>query len=256
MKNKELALITGASGSIGNAIALTLADMGYDLLLQYYRHPEGVAALKETLGFHGTNVEIASVDLTDETSLNGMFDGIIAKKQRLAVLVNNAGCLGETPLILSEKHQLEQLIQINQVAAFECIKKAGRIMTRFNTGSIVNMGSLSQDAPLSGQAAYAMSKAALTGLTRAAALELGRFGIRVNAVIPGITSGGMIPAKWQQEEEKLKKYIPLRQIPLPKDIAACVAFLCSDKARCITGQSLAVDGGLNLTSSFTYLDFK
>lgn len=250
-KDRGLALVTGASGSLGASIARHLAGMGYEVALHYHTHGDAAQAVCASIIATGGSAFILPADLTLEQDLDRLFKTLGRHKKKLEVLVNNAACLIEHPLFLLQRQQLQQLVELNQVAYYECLKRAARIMSRHGGGHIVNMGSLSARLPLPGQTAYAMSKAALEGLTKSAAFELGRFGIRVNSVIPAAVNGGMLPDQLKNDK-KLHKRIPLGGLPCPCDIAACVGFLCCESSKFITGQSLVIDGGISLTTAFAF----
>lgn len=247
-----IALVTGANSALGAASALALGQMGYDLALHYHEHDNRVLEVCEKLTAVERSVRTFKADLTKEDQLRKMFDSLNTEK--LSVLVNNAAILNESPLLLSGKEAVMETVLLNQIAVYECIQRAARIMCRHNSGRIVNVGSLSQHLPLQGQVSYAMSKSALTGLTRSAALELGPFGITVNCVVPGPVSGEGMFSGSRTPETALSQMLPVRGLPAPEDIASCIAFFCSDGSRFITGQSLVVDAGLGLTSVFSVLN--
>lgn len=246
---KGLALVTGASGALGAAIALRLSGMGYDLGLHYHTNRDKAEKVREAIAAKGGRSTLYQADLAEEKELVELFAGIERDRSDLTVLVNNAACLIEHPLFFLDRPDIEKITAINQWAAYYCLKAASRMMCRNGKGYIVNIGSLSEHLPLMGQIGYSMSKAALTGLTRSAAMELSRFGITVNSVTPGPLAGDGLAAGSNHKPNGAGK---ANRIPGPEDVAACVGFLCSGDAGFITGQSIIVDGGLSLTSSVTY----
>lgn len=252
MDKRRAALVIGANSPLGSAIALKLSEQGFDLVLHYHINVERVKETAKTIQGAGKNVSLVKADLTNEKDIDHLFAQLGDNTDRLNVLVYNSACLLQAPILLFRNEDLLKVVQVNQLAAYSVLQKTGRIMSRNKGGSIIMIGSLSQNLPLEGQVAYAMSKSAIGGLVRSAALELGKFAVTVNCIIPGPIDGhGM----WVMSQEKRKEFmrnIPCQGIPSFADIAASVMFLCSENSRFITGQSIIIDGGLSLTSAVTF----
>jgi 3-oxoacyl-[acyl-carrier protein] reductase len=204
-QNKGLALVTGANGALGNAIALALGQAGYETALHYHLHKERAAAACATIKACGGIAFLIQADLTKTKSLDKLFAKLEASQNPLVILINNAACLSQKPLFLQPGTELYEMTALNQLAAYECLQRAARIMCRQNKGRIVNTGSLSEWRPMQGQTGYSMTKAALGALTRSAALELGRFGITVNTLAPGPVAGEGLFAQQGSKKKKIIK---------------------------------------------------
>ncbi|SDL21903.1 SDR family NAD(P)-dependent oxidoreductase [Nonomuraea jiangxiensis] len=238
---RRVALVTGGSRGIGAAIARRLASDGMDVGITYehavHRAAETVAAVK-AVGARGTAV---AAPATDPAALAGAVDHVVATFGRLDVLVNNAGIAVYGPLEAVTLEDLDRALAVHVRACFVLAQAAVRHMGE--GGRVINIGSsLAERVPYPGWTLYAMSKSALSGLTKGLARDLGPRGITANLVHPGSTDTEMNPADGPDAEEE-RQYTALNRYCTPDDIAATVAHLAGDGGRNITGAAIAVDAG-------------
>lgn len=244
--NAVVSLITGASRGIGAAISLRLAASGHHLLLTA-RNEAGltmIAAQCQQAGAASTT--ILPCDLTDQGAVLQMFSQIKQQQQRLDHLVNAAGMMQDSVLGMTRLSDLQTLFSLNVTASYQCCQLAARLMSRQKSGNIINLASKVGESGAIGQSAYAASKAAITGLTKALAKELGAAGIRVNAVAPGFIETDLTAHYSAEQKQQLCRQISLGRTGQADEVAALVQFLCSKDASYITGQIIAIDGGFSL----------
>jgi 3-oxoacyl-[acyl-carrier protein] reductase len=242
---KKIALVTGASGGIGKAIALRLGREGYFLLLHYNSNEakaSEVLGQLEASGYEGKLVrfDLAGSDKDIEKALSVALEGLGAYD--LAVLVNNAGIHKDTLTPLMSTEMFDSVVKTNLYGCFYLMRWASKIMMRQRHGVIVNVSSLAGQTGNAGQINYAAAKAGLIAMTKTLAVELGSRNVRVNAVAPGLIETEMIETIPQLEE--FKKRIPLRRFGKPEEVAGVVAFLASEDATYISGHTISVNGGL------------
>jgi len=249
--SKGVAVVTGATGAIGRAITLKLASEGYVVCVHYCTQTDSAKQIIKKIRHKGGEAFAVGADISKLNEVKNLFDKAASNNPTLSILINNASISKDAPIGTLTEQKLCQTVDIDLLGTYRCIAQAAKFMIRSGRGVIVNIGSLSAEMPRYGQVAYAMAKSGLVGLTRAAALELARFGIRVNLVAPGPVIGGMSNKFIRLKREELIKKIPLGGFPTPDDIGDCVAWLCSDNAAWITGQTISIDAGLSLTNSMT-----
>jgi 3-oxoacyl-[acyl-carrier protein] reductase len=240
----RVALVTGASRGIGRAIAVGLAARGA-IVVAAAREDHARGTVEEIVA-KGQRAEAASVDVTDTASVDRAAAGALERHGRIDVLVNNAGIAKDQLMLRMKREDWDAVLETNLTAAFTCVQAVLRHMVRQRSGRIINITSVVGQAGNAGQANYAASKAGLIGLTKALALELASRNITVNAVAPGLIDTDMTRAIAAQTHEAWAERIPLKRLGTPDDVAAAVAFLASDEASYITGQVLAVNGGMYL----------
>jgi 3-oxoacyl-[acyl-carrier protein] reductase len=239
------AIVTGGSRGIGRAIALMYAKEGADVLVNYHSND---AAAKDTvaeiekLGRKGIAV---AADVADYTSAQNMVEECVKQLGGVDIVVNNAGVSKPSMLLKMKEEDWDAIINIHLKAAFNTTQAAGRHMKEQKSGKIINVISTAGIFGTIGQINYASAKAGIIGFTKSASRELGRYGINVNVICPGITKTEMTGKL--QTDEKLKKIyegrIQLGRFAEPEEIAPAFVFLASDDASYITGQVLGVDGG-------------
>ncbi|MGQ7844762.1 SDR family NAD(P)-dependent oxidoreductase [Granulosicoccus sp. 3-233] len=242
MTAKSLALITGAAQGIGYACAEALAENGYRVILSDI-NAEGVAKAAETLG--GDAVSMVC-DMADTDAISAMFDTVESDYGPVSALVNNAGIAAPGDFLDTTLEQFRKVIDINLVGTFAALQRAARTMVENKIqGSIVNMSSINAVVAIPSIAAYCSSKGGVMQLTKASALALAPHNIRVNAVGPGSIDTAMM-AGVNANPEAMKMVMsrtPLKRVGKAQEIANVVAFLTSDKASYVTGETIYVDGG-------------
>lgn len=238
------ALVTGGSRGIGRAIAVTLAAAGLQVYLTYVSKPDEAEQTVSAIEQAGGTARAFRVDVADAASVAAFFLDEIKDKVSLEVLVNNAGITKDGLVLRMKDEDFDRVLGVNLRGAFVCLREAAKIMTRQRRGRIVNIASVVGQMGNAGQINYAAAKAGLIGVTKSAAKELAGRSITVNAVAPGFIETDMTAALSDEARQAYARAIPLGRLGTAQDVADAVAFLASDKAAYITGQVLAVNGGL------------
>lgn len=241
---KQTALVTGGSRGIGKACAIALARDGFQVILTYVSKPEEAKKTVEHILAHGGNAAAVALDSDDPHSIEDFFADQIKEKINLYALVNNAGITKDSLLLRMKDEQFEKVLNVNLRGAFIFSREAAKIMTRKRAGRIVNISSVVGQMGNPGQANYSAAKAGLIGLTKACAKELAARNITVNAIAPGFVETDMTADIDGKLLETYVNAIPLGRLGKAEDIADAVSFLVSLKASYITGQVLAVNGGM------------
>jgi len=238
------ALVTGAFRGIGKAVAQCLARDGFQVYLTDVSMPEEAAPAIKEIEEQGGRVRAFRLDVADARAVSDFFAAEIKNKVQLAVLVNNAGITRDGFLIRMSDEDFDSVLAINLRGAFTCLREAAKIMSKQRSGRIINISSVSGQMGNAGQINYSASKAGLIGMTKSAAKELAARNITVNAVAPGFIETGMTAVLSEEIRAAYLEHIPLKRLGQAQDVAEAVAFLASDKASYITGQVLAVNGGM------------
>ncbi len=240
----KVAVVTGSSRGIGRAIALRLAAGGARVVVNY-RSDEGAAlAVVREIEQSGGQAIAAQADVSQAAEAQALIDATQKTFGRIDILVNNAGTTRDTLLMRMSDEDWNLVLDTNLKGAFFCIRAASRPMMRQRYGRIVNVTSVAGLSGNAGQANYASAKAGLVGLTMTVAKELGSRGITCNAIAPGFVPTDLTSTLPEELIQQAVARTPLGRTGTPEDMAAAVAFLASDEAGFITGQTLAVDGGL------------
>jgi 3-oxoacyl-[acyl-carrier protein] reductase len=240
----RIALVTGASRGIGRAIALQLAQQGARVMAA--ARADNARATAEEIAAGGGQAEAITIDVTDAPGSAAAVAGVVERHGRIDILVNNAGITRDQLLLRLKRDDWDAVIQTNLTSAFTMTQAALKPMIRQRAGRIVCIGSVVGQSGNAGQANYAASKAGLIGFAKAVALEVASRGITVNVVAPGMIETDMTRAIADEARQGWESKIPLKRLGTPEDVAAAVCFLASDEASYITGQVLAVNGGLYL----------
>ncbi|CAA3974851.1 3-oxoacyl-ACP reductase family protein [Staphylococcus aureus] len=238
------ALVTGASRGIGRSIALQLAEEGYNVAVNYAGSKEKAEAGVEEIKAKGVDSFAIQANVADADEVKAMIKEVVSQFGSLDVLVNNAGITRDNLLMRMKEQEWDDVIDTNLKGVFNCIQKATPQMLRQRSGAIINLSSVVGAVGNPGQANYVATKAGVIGLTKSAARELASRGITVNAVAPGFIVSDMTDALSDELKEQMLTQIPLARFGQDTDIANTVAFLASDKAKYITGQTIHVNGGM------------
>jgi 3-oxoacyl-[acyl-carrier protein] reductase len=238
----KVALVTGASRGIGRSIAVTLAQRGA-VVVATARGTNAQSTVDEIVQAGGT-AEAVAAEMTDAASLTALVDGVISRHGRIDILVNNAGVTRDQLMLRMKRSDWDEVIATNLTAAFTLCQAALRPMLRQRSGRIIAISSVVGQSGNAGQANYAASKAGLIGLCKSLAKEVASRNITVNVVAPGLIETDMTRALTADVQKDWAALIPLGRPGTPADVASAVCFLASDEASYITGQVLAVNGGL------------
>ena len=238
------ALVTGGSRGIGRAIALRLATQGADVAFSYKGNAAAAADTTAAIEALGRRALAIQADVSDIASAETVVSAALQAFGKIDILVNNAGITRDDLIMRMSETDWRDVLETNLFGAFWMIKAVTRPMLKARGGRIINMTSVSGQAGQTGQANYSAAKAGLIGLTKATARELASRGITVNAVAPGFVLTELTQDLPDALKEEITSRTPLGRFGTTDEIANAVAFLASDEARYITGQVLAVDGGL------------
>ncbi len=238
------AVVTGGSRGIGRAIAKTLAKQGFQIYLTYVSKAAEAEAVVREIAADGGQARCFALDVSDSASVEAFFQNEIKDQVFLSVLVNNAGVTKDGLILRMKDDDWDKVLNTNLRGPFVCLREAAKIMTKQRQGRIVNMVSVVGQMGNAGQANYSSAKSGLIGLTKASAKELAGRNITVNAVAPGFIETDMTNALSEDVRTLYMAQIPMKRFGSVQDIADAVAFLASDKAGYITGQVLAVNGGM------------
>ncbi len=248
MKDKVV-LVTGGAAGIGKATALRFVEEGAKVVICDVNEAAG----QEAVRLLGAEASFYKVDVTSRQSVQAWVDAVVARYGRVDVLVNNAGILRDGQLVKFKEGQLvgqmseadfDLVISVNLKGVFNCAQAVAPVMIKQGGGVILNATSVVGLDGNFGQTNYVATKSGVIGMTKVWARELGRYGIRVNAVAPGFTTTEMVTAMPEKILENMKAHTPLGRLGEPRDVANAYLFLASDEAAFITGETLRVDGGI------------
>jgi 3-oxoacyl-[acyl-carrier protein] reductase len=244
MLQGKVALVTGASRGIGRAIALELARQGAKVAVNYAGSEAKANEVVEEIKKMGQEAVAIQADVSSAEAVERMVKTVLEQFSCIDILVNNAGITRDNLLMRMKEEEWDQVINTNLKGVFHCIKAVTRPMMKQRYGRIVNIASIVGISGNPGQANYVAAKAGVIGLTKTAARELASRNITVNAVAPGFITTDMTDSLSDELKAEMLKQIPLARFGEPEDIAKVVAFLVSDAASYMTGQTLHVDGGM------------
>ncbi len=243
MKGKT-AIITGGARGIGEAIATVFARMGANIVIWDVLEDQAKATADKLAQAHGVKAAGLSVNVTKADSVDAAVEAVVKDFGSIDILVNNAGITRDGLIIRMKEEDWDSVLAINLKGVWQCTKSVGKVMLKARKGSIVNIASVVGVMGNAGQANYSASKAGVIGLTKTSAKEFAPRGVRVNAVAPGYIRTAMTDKLTDEQRKRMQDLIPLGELGTPEDVADAVAFLASDAARYITGQTINICGGM------------
>ncbi|MBU4140915.1 MAG: 3-oxoacyl-[acyl-carrier-protein] reductase [Candidatus Omnitrophica bacterium] len=239
----KVAIITGGARGIGKEIALTFAREGAKVAIADI-NPQTLKEAEKEIASCGVEALALTVDVTDYTQVGQMVNKTLDKFKKIDILISNAGITADALLVRMKEEDWDRVLAVNLKGTFNCTKAVSRVMIKQRSGKIINIASIIGLIGNVGQANYAASKAGVIGLTKSAARELAPRGINVNAIAPGFIQTEMTQRLPEEVKSKMLEAIPLKKFGQPRDVARLAAFLASDEAGYITGQTICVDGGM------------
>lgn len=240
----KVAMITGATRGIGKQIALTLANEGYNIVLNYRTENDELKQLKNEIESKKVKCLTVQGDVTNFEDCKQMIESAIEEFGKVDVLVNNAGITKDMLLARMKEEDFKQVIDVNLVGTFNMTKNVISYMMKARNGKIINISSVVGIAGNAGQTNYSASKAGIIGFTKSLAKEIASRNILVNAVAPGFIETNMTDVLKDDVKQEIAKNIPLKRMGTTQDVANVVKFLASDDSSYITGQVINVDGGM------------
>jgi NAD(P)-dependent dehydrogenase (short-subunit alcohol dehydrogenase family) len=247
--SSPVAIVTGSDSGIGKATAVQLAQDGFDVGITWHRDEEGADETAAEVRSHGRRAEVRQLDLAQLPQAADVVDELAEALGGVDVLVNNSGTSRTAPALELEYDDWRHTLSVDLDGAFLCAQRAARRMVKQGRGGrIVNVTSVHEYKPITNGVAYTVAKHGLGGLTKQLAFELGRHGITVNAVAPGMVATPMTDMEDEDPRDDRKPEFPLGRAGDAREIASCIGWLCSDGAAWTTGSSFVVDGGYLLVS--------
>ncbi len=246
MMDATTVLVTGGARGIGRAICEAFGRAGARVAVGYASRPDAAEAVVAAVAASGGEAYAAGGDVSDPAAAEALVSGVVSRWGRIDVLVNNAGITRDTLLLRMKDEDWHRVLDVDLTGAFYCCRAAARPMLKQRAGRIINVSSIAGLGGNAGQANYSAAKAGLIGLTRAIARELASRGVTCNAVAPGWVETDMTAGRDERLVAGVRERVPLGRLGTPEDVAAAVVFLASSAAGYITGQVLAVDGGLGM----------
>ena len=244
MEENKIALITGATRGIGKQIAITLAENGFDIAINYRKENEDLENTKKEIEKIGRKCVAVKGDVSSYEDCENFVKEVIAQYGKIDVLVNNAGITKDNLLMRMKREDFEDVLNVNLVGTFNVTKNVIPYMMKERNGRIINISSVVGIAGNAGQTNYSASKAGIIGFTKSLAKEVASRNILVNAVAPGFIETNMTDVLKDEIKENIAKNIPLKRMGNAKDVANLVNFLASNESSYITGQVINVDGGM------------
>ncbi|MCG0237936.1 MAG: 3-oxoacyl-[acyl-carrier-protein] reductase [Firmicutes bacterium] len=242
----RVAVVTGATGGLGRSIALALAREGARVILGYSRNAQAAEELAAAIAAQGGEARAVRADITRAEEAEALTEAALTAFGRLDILVNNAGIARDSLLLRMKESEWDEVLDTNLKGVFLVTRAAVRPMVKQRWGRVINIASVVGLTGNAGQVNYSAAKAGVIGFTKALARELASRNITVNAVAPGAIDAGMLHSLSEEQRQAFLSAIPAGRLGRPEEVAAAVVFLASEAAGYITGQTLAVDGGMTM----------
>ena len=242
----RVALVTGGGRGIGRAVSLMLASRGAAVAVNYTQNADAASKVVDEIQSAGGRAQAFRFDVGDDSAVEAGVKEVVSALGGLDILVNNAGIAIDGLIMRTKADDWKRTIEVNLSGSFYCARAAAKIMLKARRGRIINISSIIGEMGNAGQTAYSASKSGIFGLTKSLAQELGSRSVTVNAVTPGFIATDMTGSMSEEQVSELLKQIPLARLGQPDDVASLVCFLASDEAGYITGEVLAVNGGMHM----------
>jgi len=237
----KVVIVTGGARGIGKAIVLSLAEVGYKVVLNYNKSEKEALEIKELLTEKGQIVEIYKADVSKKEEVEGLVNFTIQKFGKVDVLINNAGIYNFNLIQDIEEAEWDEIINTNLKSVFLCSQAVIKDMLKRKDGLVINISSIDGEKGAAGEVHYVASKAGIDGITKALARELGPSNIRVNSIAPGAINTDMNKDITDEDWKVVIDETPLRKLGKPEDVAKCVKWLIDDEF--MTGQVISINGG-------------
>lgn len=244
-KNKVV-LVTGSSRGIGKAIAIAYSKLGARVIANYSKSKDEALALVKNLKDDGYSIEVIQADVSKSREAEKMVDEVLKEYNHIDILINNAGIRKDGFLAMMSEDDWDEVMNVNLKSVFNVTKWVSRAMLAARNGNIINISSVSALKGVAGQSNYSASKGGIISFSRSIAVELAKFGIRVNVIVPGLIETDMTSGMDENRKTEILSHIPLARIGKFEDVVAGVMFLTSHETKYITGQILTIDGGLSI----------
>jgi 3-oxoacyl-[acyl-carrier protein] reductase len=246
IESGRVGIVTGGGRGIGRAVAVRLAEEGANLVISYRSNDEAAEEAAERVHEAGVKCELFKGDVSSLEEVEALFKGVSDAFGRVDILVNNAGITRDNLMMRMKEEEFDEVLRTNLKGAYLCTRAALRPMIRARWGRIVNVSSVVGLVGNAGQANYAASKAGIIGLTKSVAREVAQRGITVNAVAPGYVETELTGSLPEEVKDQIRGQVPMGRFGEPQEVAEVVAFLAGEGAGYLTGQTIAVDGGMTM----------
>jgi 3-oxoacyl-[acyl-carrier protein] reductase len=246
IESGRVGIVTGGGRGIGRAVAVRLAEEGANLAISYRSNDEAAEETAERVREAGVKCELFKGDVASPEDVEALFKGVSDAFGRVDILVNNAGITRDNLMMRMKEEEFDEVLRTNLKGTYLCTRAALRPMIRARWGRIVNVSSVVGLVGNAGQANYAASKAGIIGFTKSVAREVAQRGITVNAVAPGYVETELTGSLPENVKDQIRSQVPMGRFGEPEEVAQVVAFLAGEPAGYVTGQTIAVDGGMTM----------